>query len=94
MQIVLMGIGCVWVLAAIAFVFAMCRAAQRRIPYPEAENIPTVDPNTGISIQAELPAQDDFGDCQNAPRTVVVPSPQSQPILDKSVLREVPHATS
>jgi hypothetical protein len=94
MQMVLIGIGCVWVLAAVACVFAMCRAAHRALPYPEADNIPVTHPPAGTISPLLQAAADDIGDFKNAPRTVVVTSPQPQSSLDKSELHEVPHAAS
>jgi len=84
----------VWLLAAIAFLFAICLAARRAIPHPEADGIPDTNSSLAISTDPGLPAQDDFGDYKKTPRTVVVPTSTKQPSLGERVLREVPNGAS
>ena len=86
MQTILIGTGCVWLLAAIAFLFAICRSARRPIPHPEADGIPDTEPASS--------AQDHFGDFKKAPRTVVVPTATTQPRLEEPVLREAQNGAS
>jgi hypothetical protein len=94
MQTILIGIGCVWLLMAIAFLFAICRAAHRPIPSPEADDIPSTNPPLTVPADPISPALDEFGDYKKAPRTVVVPTSTSQPSLDQPALREAPHGAS
>ena len=82
-----------WFVAAIAFPFAICRAARRSIPCPEADGIPDIKPLLAVSKDSAPPAQDDFGDYKKAPRTVVVPTSTAQPSLDDA-LREAPHGAN
>jgi len=94
MQTIMIGIGCVWFVAAIAFLFAICRAARRSIPYPEADGIPDLEAPRAASRDPASRAQDDFGDYKKAPRTVVVPTSTTQPSLDETALREAPNGAS
>jgi len=94
MQTILIGIGCAWLLAAIAFLFAICLAARRAIPHPEADGIPDTNPSLATSMEPASPEPDDFGDYKKAPRTVVVPTSTTQPSLGEPVLREAPNGAS
>ena len=82
-----------WFVAAIAFLFAICRAAHRTIPYPEADGIPNTNAPIAVSTDPAS-ASDDFGDYKKAPRTVVVPTSTTQPSLNEPALREASNGAS